>query len=288
MNGVIIVNKPYGFTSRDVVNILCKKFKTKKIGHTGTLDPIATGVLVICIGSATKLVEVLTSDDKEYIAELTLGTLTDTLDTTGNILKEENVKIDEKKIKTVLKDMIGIYEQEVPIYSAVKVNGKKLYEYAREGKTVELPKRMVNIKSIELVSDIKYINNKTIFSIKCHVSKGTYIRSLVNDIARKIGTIGIMSSLHRTKQGIFGITNSYTLEDIENNNYELLSIKDALSNITYVVATKELLFKIKNGARLENKYHSNQVLFLDEIHHEIALYKVLENDDTILKIDKMF
>ncbi len=288
MNGIIIVNKPYGYTSRDVVNILCKKFKTKRIGHTGTLDPIATGVLILCIGSATKLVEALTSDDKEYIATVELGTLTDTLDNTGNVIKEEKTNLNVNQITKALEKMQGVYEQEVPIYSAVKINGKKLYEYAREGINVELPKRMVNIKSLELINNIKYENNKTTFQIRCHVSKGTYIRSLVNDIAYELGTVGTMTSLNRVKQGIFNISDSYTLEDIENDNYKLLSIKEALSNVKQVIVSGEALFKIKNGTRLENIYHSDKVLFLDEFNNEIALYKTLDNDDKILKVYKMF
>lgn len=288
MNGIIIVNKPYGYTSRDVVNILCKKFKTKRIGHTGTLDPIATGVLILCIGSATKLVEALTSDDKEYIATVEIGTLTDTLDNTGNVIKEEKTNLNVNQIKKALEKMQGVYEQEVPIYSAVKINGKKLYEYAREGIKVDLPKRMVNIKSLELINNIKYENNKTTFQIRCHVSKGTYIRSLVNDIAHELGTVGTMTSLNRVKQGIFNISDSYTLEDIENDNYKLLSIKEALSNVKQVIVSGEELFKIKNGTRLENIYHSDKVLFLDEFDNEIALYKTLDNDDKILKVYKMF
>lgn len=288
MNGIIIVNKPYGYTSRDVVNILCKKFKTKRIGHTGTLDPIATGVLILCIGSATKLVEALTSDDKEYIATVEIGTLTDTLDNTGNVIKEEKTNLNVNQIKKALEKMQGVYEQEVPIYSAVKINGKKLYEYAREGINVDLPKRMVNIKSLELINNIKYENNKTTFQIRCHVSKGTYIRSLVNDIAHELGTVGTMTSLNRVKQGIFNISDAYTLEDIENDNYKLLSIKEALSNVKQVIVSGEVLFKIKNGTRLENIYHSDKVLFLDEFDNEIALYKTLDNDDKILKVYKMF
>lgn len=288
MNGIIIVNKPYGYTSRDVVNILCKKFKTKRIGHTGTLDPIATGVLILCIGSATKLVEALTSDDKEYIATVELGTLTDTLDNTGNVIKEEKTNVNVNQIKKALEKMQGVYQQEVPIYSAVKINGKKLYEYAREGINVDLPKRTVNIKSLELINNIKYENNKTTFQIRCHVSKGTYIRSLVNDIAHELGTVGTMTSLNRVKQGIFNISDAYTLEDIENDNYKLLSIKEALSNVKQVIVSGEELFKIKNGTRLENIYHSDKVLFLDEFDNEIALYKTLDNDDKILKVYKMF
>ena len=147
---------------------------------------------------------------------------------------------------------------------------------------------MVNIKSLELINNIKYENNKTTFQIRCHVSKGTYIRSLVNDIAHELGTVGTMTSLNRVKQGIFNISDAYTLEDIENDNYKLLSIKEALSNVKQVIVSGEVLFKIKNGTRLENIYHSDKVLFLDEFDNEIALYKTLDNDDKILKVYKMF
>ena len=131
MNGILLVNKEPGITSRDVVNKVCKIFNTKKVGHTGTLDPLASGVLVLCIGSATKVVEILTSNDKEYEAEMLLGISTDTYDITGKVLKEEEVFVSEEQIKTALNSMIGTYDQEVPIYSAVKINGKKLYDYAR-------------------------------------------------------------------------------------------------------------------------------------------------------------
>ena len=151
MDEIIIINKQKGLTSRDVVNKACKILNTKKIGHTGTLDPIATGVLVLCCGKATKLVELLTCDDKEYIATVKLGILTDTLDVDGNIIKKENVNLDKHDLIDTLNSFIGEYEQEVPIYSAVKIKGKKLYEYARENKDVILPKRLVKIKSIKLL-----------------------------------------------------------------------------------------------------------------------------------------
>ena len=194
-------------------------------------------------------------DDKEYIATVELGTLTDTLDNTGNVIKEEKTNLNVNQIKKALEKMQGVYDQEVPIYSAVKINGKKLYEYAREGINIELPKRMVNIKSLELINNIKYENNKTTFQIRCHVSKGTYIRSLVNDIAHELGTVGTMTSLNRVKQGIFNISDSYTLEDIENDNYKLLSIKEALSNVKQVIVSGEELFKIKKWYKIR-KYLS--------------------------------
>ncbi|NLM63337.1 MAG: tRNA pseudouridine(55) synthase TruB, partial [Mollicutes bacterium] len=201
MDGIILINKKKGVTSRDVVNIISQKLNIKKVGHTGTLDPLATGVLVICIGKATKIVELMTNEDKEYIAEVTLGIKTDTLDITGNVIEEEICFKTKEEIIEALNIMKGEYEQEVPIYSAVKIKGKKLYEYARNKEKVELPKRLVNIKEINLIGDIKYVDSKVIFSFKCKVSKGTYIRSLIDDIAKKLNTIGVMSNLTRIKQG---------------------------------------------------------------------------------------
>lgn len=288
MDGILIVDKPKGYTSRDVVNIVGKKFGTKRIGHTGTLDPNATGILVLCIGNATKLVEKLTSNDKKYVATITLGIQTDTLDGEGKILREEKAIYPKNQIIGVLNEMIGSYMQEVPIYSAVKINGKKLYEYARDGEDISLPKRLVTIKNIDLVGDIKYDNNKTIFNIECSVSKGTYIRSLVNDIATKLNTIGIMSELRRIKQGNFCISDAYTLDDINNNNYKIISIVDALSGIYTMNVNDELLFKIRNGVKIINNYNVDEILFLDDKNNAVALYKEDEKDSNLLKVYKMF
>ena len=286
MNGIIVINKPKGFTSRDVVNVVGKKLETKKIGHTGTLDPLATGVLVLCVGNATKLVELLTSNDKEYIAEVTLGIETDTLDITGNILKEENVNVDKIQIEETLKNMICEYEQEVPIYSAVKINGKKLYEYARNNEKVTLPKRTVDIKELSLISDIKYENNKIIFSIFCKVSKGTYIRSLVKDIASNLNTIGVMSELKRVKQGTFDINESYTIEDIKDGNFELKTIEEVLSNLDSIEVDEKEEFKIKNGVVLPNIYNKEMVVFYRN-KKALAIYKATD-DLKYLKVYKMF
>ena len=282
MNGVLVVDKPKNCTSRDVVNTICRKFHIKKVGHTGTLDPLATGVLIILIGKYTNLVEVVTAYDKIYEAEITLGTLTDTLDITGNIIKEENAKFTKEEIEESLKKMVGTYNQTVPIYSAVKINGKKLYEYARNNEEVELPKREVTIKSIELISDIKYENNKTIFKIRTEVSKGTYIRALINDIASSLNTIGIMSELRRVKQGNIDISDSYKLEDIENDNYEFYSIDKLLGNIYQVDLNEEEFKKVKNGVPIPNIYNQETVLFKYN-GNIIAIYK---NDKNILKMWK--
>ena len=263
MNGVLLINKEEGITSRDVVNKVGKILETKKVGHTGTLDPLATGVLVLCIGEATKLNEILTSTYKEYEAEVTLGLLTDTLDITGNILKEEEVSFTKEQIVQALNKKTGKYMQEVPIYSAVKVNGKKLYEYARNNEDVELPKREVDIKELELISDIKLENNKIIFNIRCLVSKGTYIRALVNDIASLLGTVGVMSKLKRTYQGKFSINDCFNIKDIEQNNYKLISINEVLTEFKRVRVDSELEFKIKNGSVIYNEWNKSEILFVN-------------------------
>ena len=270
-NGILIIDKDKGYTSRDVVNVISKLFGTKKVGHNGTLDPLATGVLVICLNRYTKLNELLASNEKEYIAEVTLGIKTDTLDIEGKVLEEKETFVNKEDLEKTLKKYETTYEQEVPIYSAVKVNGKKLYEYARSGEKVILPKKKVTIKKIEL---LKFKDNK--FTFKCLVSKGTYIRSLIRDILNDLGVIGTMSNLTRTKQGVFDIENSYSLEDVRNGNYKLLLVKDVL-DIDKITVSDELKFKILNGNKVKGNY-SNRVLFLDEEDRELAIYKK-DNDD---------
>lgn len=282
MDGIIVVNKPKGITSRDVVNKVCKLLNTKKIGHTGTLDPIATGVLVLCVGKATKLVEVLTKNDKEYIATVKLGILTDTLDTDGTIIEKKHVKLDKNELENVLKSFIGMYNQEVPIYSAVKINGKKLYEYAREKKEVTLPKRMVEIKDIKL---LEFNNNY--YKFKVSVSKGTYIRSLIKDINKRLGIIGVMSDLIRTRQGKFLINDSYSLEDIECNNYNVLTITDVLKDENCVIIDSTLFKKVKNGAIINNEYNTNMVTFVYK-DNVVAIYKTYDKDKNKMKPYKMF
>lgn len=269
MDGAIIINKPKGYTSRDVINKLNTILKTKKIGHTGTLDPIGTGILVCLVGRATKLSELLTNQDKEYVASFKLGTLTDTLDITGNILKEEKVTINKKEIIKVINSFKGTYNQEVPAYSAVKIKGKKLYEYARENKEVILPKREVSIYDIKLLS-IK----KDIVTIKTKVSKGTYIRSLIRDIGNKLNTNATMTSIERTSLGNFNIKESYTIGDVINNKHKLVSITELLKDYPKEEIDAKMLFKVSNGQHL-NKEIKNFILFTFN-KKEIALYKKYE------------
>lgn len=269
-NGLLVVNKPKGMTSRDVVNKVCRKFNTKSVGHIGTLDPLAEGVLVCLIGKYTKLANILTNHDKEYIASFKLGILTDTLDITGNVLKEGKKEFSKDEITSALNHFKGKYNQEVPIYSAVKVNGKKLYEYARNNIDVKLPSKIVNIYDIELI-DIK----DDIITIKCKVSKGTYIRSLIRDIGAFLDTYATMTSLVRTTLGNFNIDEAYTLEDIENNNYKLLKLTDFLDVVTKKIDNEEDYKHIKNG-NVMNINTNNYILFTYE-GEDIALYEPFDN-----------
>ena len=271
MNGILVVNKDKDCTSRDVVNDLVHIFHTKKIGHTGTLDPIATGVLVCTFGKYTKLNLDLTSEYKEYIAEMKLGVKTDTIDTEGTILLEEKVNFTDEEITNAISSFKKTYMQEVPAYSAVKVNGKKLYEYARSNIEVELPKKEVTIKEIEVLS---IINN--IVKFRCLVSKGTYIRSLIRDIAASLNTYAIMTSLNRTKQGKFDIESSYTIDDIRNNNYKLLDLSDVL-DLDIVDMSDKINKLVDNGVAIT--YTSDKPYILFKYNNEdIALYKILDDN----------
>lgn len=211
MNGIINVLKPSGMTSHDVVSFLRKKLTVKKVGHTGTLDPNAAGVLPICIGKATKLSQYLIEKRKQYRCELTLGKETDTQDKYGSIINESDKQVTQMDIERAFNSFIGNIEQIPPMYSAVKYKGKKLYEIARKGGTVKREPRKVVIYKLE-IKNIRN-NNKILFDVEC--SSGTYIRTLCNDIGRKLGTYGCMSFLLRTKVSDFFIEDANTLEEIE-------------------------------------------------------------------------
>ena len=269
-NGVLLIDKPAGFTSRDIVNQVGKIFHTKKIGHTGTLDPMATGVLILCIGSYTKLVDNLTSKNKEYIAVMQLGLLTDTLDTTGKTLKEESVNLDEEKIYAAFKNFPREYNQEVPSYSAVKINGKKLYEYAREGISIHLPKRMVSIYSLEILS---IDNNEVTF--KTCVSKGTYIRSLIRDLGASLKTYASMRSLRRVSQGAFAIDKCLKISDVTENT-SLLTLDDLFSYPHFSLNDTEYQ-KVLNGNKLSLNSKSLYLLLTYQ-NKTIALY--IKDGDT--------
>lgn len=217
MDGIININKPKGFTSHDVVAKLRGILKTKKIGHTGTLDPDAVGVLPICVGRATKVADMLTATEKEYLAEVTLGSKTDTQDASGTVLATKEVNVTEADIYRVAQAFVGESEQIPPMYSAIKQDGKKLYELARSGIEIERKPRPITIYELEVLA-IDLANHK--FSIRVACSKGTYIRTLCQDMGDRLGCFAHMSSLNRTKSGRFTLTEAISLEEVERRTKE--------------------------------------------------------------------
>ena len=264
MDGIILINKEKGLTSRDVVNKISKKLQIKKVGHAGTLDPIATGLLVIGVGKGTKILDLLTLDQKEYIATVSIGFKTDTYDITGNITEENyNYHLDKDKLKNVLDSFKGSYNQEVPKFSAVKIDGKKLYEYARKQIDIELPKRLVTIYKIELLT-----YNDSEFTFKVLVSKGTYIRSLIHDISLKLNIPMTMKELIRTKSGKFLLENSNLIDD----NYNYIPIDKALDFKIIELEDEILLKKVRNGNKINLPYNDIFITlkFKDDV---LAIYK---------------
>lgn len=271
MNGVIVVNKSKGITSRDVVNKLVKVFGTKSIGHIGTLDPMATGVLVCLIGKYTKLGSIMVNHDKEYIATFKLNVLTDTLDIEGKVLKTDDKKISLEDMNGAIEHFNGLtYMQEVPIYSAVKVNGKKLYDYARSNEDVILPKKEVTIYKLELVSFEDEVK------IKCKVSKGTYIRALIRDICAYLGTYGVMTDLVRTKLGDYDIIDAYSLDEISNGKYKLYRLEDIFDlDVRYINDDNHK--QIYNGNIVKDK-NSNYILY-KEGDKAVAFYTRINEEE---------
>lgn len=210
MNGIILVDKPCGWTSHDVVGKLRGILRERRIGHSGTLDPMATGLLVVFAGRATRAVEFAEADTKEYIAGLRLGVSTDTQDTTGNVLNTCETLPSKDELIAAANGFLGEISQIPPMYSAIKINGKKLYELARRGEIVERSPRKVTISKLELVGE-----DKCDYILDIHCSKGTYIRTLCSDIGDKLGCGGCMSSLRRVKAGVFSITQAHTMEQIQ-------------------------------------------------------------------------
>lgn len=263
MDGILLINKPAQMTSHDVVNKVRKLLHTKKVGHCGTLDPDATGVLVLCIGKATKALQFLMSEEKEYIATLTLGSATDTYDASGTIVESVNFQGVEN-VEDVLESFLGKQKQLPPLYSAIKVKGKKLYEYARNHEEVNIEPRDIEIKELELLN----INNNLItFRVKC--SKGTYIRSLCVDIAKALGYPGHMASLIRTQSGHFHIHDCVTLEDIEKGYYRLLSLEEAFEHFEkYVLEDENVVY---HGKMIQSDIN-HQVVVVNKEGHVLAVY----------------
>ena len=277
MNGLIVVNKEEGKTSRDIVNSLNHIFNTKKIGHTGTLDPIASGVLVCVIGKYTKLVDLLTSETKEYIAEIKFGCISTTLDIEGEITKYNNPVFSKDELYNTLNDFTGEIVQIPPVYSAIKVNGKKLYEIARKNPDtkIEIPERKVLIHNIELIS---FENN--IAKIKVFCSKGTYIRTLADDTAKKLGTRAYLTSLIRTKAGKFNIEESIKIDNI--NLSCAIEPKDVLELDEYKLNENEY-FCAKNGKMINCGISGNKTLMLTYMDKLVSIGNLSDNKIKIIK-----
>lgn len=257
MNGIILINKEKGYTSHDVVNIARKVLHTKKVGHGGTLDPDATGLLVLCINKATKALQFISNDAKVYQAKLTLGLASDTFDISGEILERQEVRpYSREEVVLALESFLGESEQVPPIYSALKVKGKKLYEYARNNEAVEIEPRQITITAIELLS---YKDNVIEFKVAC--SKGTYIRSLCVDIAAKLGTIGLMSDLIRLQAGSFSLEDAVTVEQLKNNEYEILPIESALKGYPAITVDEKIVI---HGKPIESNLQGDVAVYNDQ------------------------
>lgn len=264
---ILCINKPKGLTSFDVVRKIRHIYGIKRVGHTGTLDPLATGVMLVAIGQATKIVELLTAHDKEYIATAELGYETDTYDNTGTVIKEKEVPktID---LENTIKSFQKTYLQEAPIYSAIKVKGKKLYDYARQKLEVTLPKREVTIKEIELLHQ-----EGNIFQFRALVTKGCYIRSLIHDIGLSLGTYATMTDLVRAKQGNITLAQANSLEEVEQGFAKEYRIEEVL-NYPKIEVEEEVYQKIRNGVSIPNDYQiTDKVIFT--YHSELlGIYEV--------------
>jgi len=295
-SGIINVYKEAGYTSFDVVAKLRGILHIKKIGHTGTLDPDAVGVLPICIGKATKVCDMLTNTDKTYVATLLMGVSTDTYDISGTVLDKKEVKVTTEMVEKTIKSFIGEQDQIPPMYSAIKVNGKKLYELAREGKVIERKARRINIYNIEIID-----TNLPRVKMRIDCSKGTYIRSLCNDIGEKLGCYGCMENLVRERVGNFSIDNTIIIEEIQSlmneNRVEevVLPIDSVFSSYPKIKVKAESQKACLNGAKLkfsdlvdgcynENSRHKYFRLYLENGEF-VGIYQKKQNN---LVIEKMF
>ena len=278
MNGIILIDKPKEYTSHDVVAIV-KKVSKEKVGHTGTLDPIATGVLPLLIGKATGISKYLINHDKTYIAILKLGQKTDTADSEGKVIEEKEIPILSNEIvDEVLNTMLGKQTQIPPMYSAIKVKGKKLYEYARQGKTVKVQGRNIEIYSMKLL-EFKKQEAEIIFEVSC--SKGTYIRTVCEDIAKKLNTVGYMKDLRRIKVGEFSIENTTNIEDIKKNpdllKERLISIEEFFYNKEEITLSNKELELFLNGVKLTKNKEENIYKIFDRKNKFIGL-GIIENN----------
>lgn len=269
-SGFLLIDKPKDWTSRDVCNKIQSILKNKKVGHCGTLDPFATGLLIVAVGNATKALAFLEDFTKEYVAVLSLGKKTDSGDLTGNIIEEKAVpSFDNKKLSEVSANLIGKSMQIPPMTSAIKINGTKLYELAHKGIEVERKPREIEIFSMSMIQ-----SNVNEIILKTNVSKGTYIRTLGETIAEKLGTVGYLTDLRRTKINSLKVEDAISIQNVDES--KLISTCSVLSKfIDTIIVSDELVGKIKNGVAIDANVlqsSSNQVLLIDSANNALAVY----------------
>ena len=279
MQGILIINKPQGYTSQDVVSKVKKILNVKKAGHTGTLDPMATGVLPVLIGEYTKLSKYLIEHDKTYVAKIKLGLKTDTGDLEGNVIEEKEFDksiLEKSNVENVLKSFLGKQKQIPPMYSAIKINGKKLYEYAREGIEVEVEPRDIELYKLNLLS---IENDEIEFEVSC--SKGTYIRVVCEDIAKTLGTIGTMSSLNRTIVDKFNISQAITFEELEsikeNIDSRLIKMENVFDHLPKLTLNKRKEDLFLNGVMLTFEYQDGVYNIYDSNNIYIGTGTIKDN-----------
>ncbi|WP_423363358.1 tRNA pseudouridine(55) synthase TruB [Mycoplasma sp. P36-A1] len=268
MNGIIIIDKELGLSSHDVVSRLRRILKTRRVGHAGTLDPMASGVLVVMINKATKLSNYLVMDSKQYIATFKLGVSTTTQDLEGEIVSKKEYKndISLERLDEVLKSFEGKITQIPSIYSAIKVNGKKLYEYARNNEEVEIPSREITINKIQL---LEFSDDE--ISIKVDCSSGTYIRTLCYDISKELGYPGVLTKLRRTQSGQFNINDAFTLEQVEKNDFKMLSINEGLQDYDKLEVNEQEAKDVLNGKPIITNKEKDFII-VDKDKEVLALY----------------
>ncbi|WP_053219616.1 tRNA pseudouridine(55) synthase TruB [Virgibacillus senegalensis] len=298
MDGILPLWKPKGWTSHDCVAKIRRLYGTKKVGHTGTLDPEVEGVLPICIGQATKLVPYLTETKKTYIAEVTLGSATETEDSHGAAIEEKPVDetFSVERVKEVLDDFVGESVQIPPMYSAVKVNGKRLYEYARQGVSVDRPERTIHIDQIKLLSDIEKDDQRVRFSFLVECGKGTYVRTLCVDIGAKLGYPAHMSELVRTKTGPFDKGNTYTIQEIqqakERNDHLalLLPISAGVTHLEKIDADTVMAEKVFHGKKMKmpEDVTGENLFRIQRGEKLLAIYQPHPSEPGIAKPAKVF
>ena len=271
MNGIVIVDKPSNWTSHDVINKIKKILKIKKIGHAGTLDPLATGVLVVLLNGATKLSDYLLADEKEYVFEVVVGVATDTEDASGNVTDVKAVN-ELGNVDEVLAGLVGPLKQKPPMYSSVHYQGRKLYEYAREGQTLDRIARDVHIYEMKRISEIIYKENKAVFSASARVSKGTYIRSLAVEIGNRLNFPAYLGSLRRIASGNFKIEDAVTIDEIEKDNFKIITMLDAMKNYKSIEVSKSNYENIMNGIPILLDCHDDEVV-LSFNNEMIAIYE---------------